>query len=115
AGRAVHSAVAATLASRLPMAFGDVAQAFAQAAHVAEGECWWRRGGGMCLETRAVLASHEPASDSLTVWSSTQTPHLGRRVLADLLERNLETIRLIAPDVGGGFGPKAPFYAEEAV
>jgi carbon-monoxide dehydrogenase large subunit len=49
------------------------------------------------------------------VWSSTQTPHLGRRVLADLLARNLESIRIIAPDVGGGFGPKAPFYAEEAV
>src|SRR6185437_15740893 len=76
---------------------------------------WVHRGGGMSLETRAVLANYEPASDQLTVWSSTQTPHLGRRVLADLLERSLETIRLIAPDVGGGFGPKAPFYAEEAV
>ena len=54
----------------------------------------------------SVLASYEPAGDMLTVWSSTQTPHLGRRVLADLLERNLETIRLIAPDVGGGFGQK---------
>ena len=62
-----------------------------------------------------MLASHEPATDMLTVWSSTQTPHLGRRTLADLLERDLESIRMIAPDVGGGFGPKAPFYAEEAV
>src|SRR2546430_17063195 len=69
----------------------------------------------MGLGTGGVLASYEPAGDMLTVWSSTQTPHLGRRVLADLLERNLESIRMIAPDVGGGFGPKAPFYAEEAV
>jgi carbon-monoxide dehydrogenase large subunit len=97
------------------MAYGDVDAAFAQAAHVIEEAFWVHRGGGMSLETRAVLASYEPASDMLTVWSSTQTPHLGRRVLADLTERNLETIRLIAPDVGGGFGPKAPFYAEEAV
>ena len=51
----------------------------------------------------------------LTVWSATQTPHLGRRTLADLLERDLESIRVIAPDVGGGFGTKAPFYPEEAV
>ena len=111
----VHSDLTTNLASRIPMAFGDVDAAFAQAAHVIEEEFWVHRGGGMCLETRAVLASHEPAGDMLTVWSSTQTPHLGRRVLADLLERNLEAIRLIAPDVGGGFGPKAPFYAEEAV
>jgi carbon-monoxide dehydrogenase large subunit len=51
----------------------------------------------------------------LTVWSATQTPHLCRATLADLFERDLEAIRVIAPHVGGGFGTKAPFYAEEAV
>src|SRR6202023_3777554 len=111
----VHSDLDTNLASRIPMAYGDVDAAFTGAAHVIEEAFWVHRGGGISLETRAVLASHEPAGDMLTGWSSTQTPHLGRRVLADLLERNLETIRLIAPDVGGGFGPKAPFYAEEAV
>jgi carbon-monoxide dehydrogenase large subunit len=111
----VHSDLASNLASRIPMSYGDIDAAFADAPHVFEEEFWVHRGGGMSLETRAVLASYEPAGDMLTVWSSTQTPHLGRRVLADLLERNLETIRMIAPDVGGGFGPKAPFYAEEAV
>src|SRR5262252_8105760 len=111
----VHSDLATNLASRIPMSYGDVDAAFSDAAHVIEEAFWVHRGGGMSLETRAVLASHEPAGDLLTVWSSTQTPHLGRRVLADLLGRNLETIRMIAPDVGGGFGPKAPFYAEEAV
>ena len=69
----------------------------------------------MAMETRAVLAHHEPASDMLTVWSGTQTPHIGRRILADLLGRDQESIRMIAPDVGGGFGPKAIFYPEEAV
>jgi aerobic carbon-monoxide dehydrogenase large subunit len=112
---AVHSDLTSNLASSIPMSYGDVDKAFAAAAHVVEEEFWVHRGGAMSLETRAVLARHDPAGDLLTVWSSTQTPHLGRRVLADLLERNLETIRMIAPDVGGGFGPKAPFYAEEAV
>ena len=56
-----------------------------------------------------------PVADLLTVWSATQTPHLCRGTLADLLERDLESIRVIAPFVGGGFGTKAPFYAEEAV
>src|SRR4030088_1486966 len=111
----VHSDLASNLAASIPMAYGDVERAFAGAAHVFDEEFWVHRGGGMSLETRAVLASYEPAGDLLTVWSSTQTPHLGRRALADLLARNLESIRVIAPDVGGGFGPKAPFYAEEAV
>ena len=69
----------------------------------------------MTLEGRAVLASYDAGSDMLTVWSATQTPHLGRGTLADLFERDLESIRVIAPYVGGGFGTKAPFYAEEAV
>src|SRR5262249_26267304 len=47
---AVHSDLATNLASRIPMAFGDVDQAFAQAAHVVEEEFWVHRGGGMCLE-----------------------------------------------------------------
>jgi carbon-monoxide dehydrogenase large subunit len=62
-----------------------------------------------------VLANYDVAADMLTVWSATQTPHLGRGTLADLFERNIESIRMIAPFVGGGFGTKAPFYPEEAV
>jgi carbon-monoxide dehydrogenase large subunit len=111
----VHTDIPSNVALVVPTAYGDVDAAFARAAHVFEEEIWAHRGGGMAMEARAVLASYEPATDMLTVWSATQTPHLGRRTLADLLERDLESIRVIAPDVGGGFGPKAPFYAEEAV
>ena len=101
--------------STFQLAYGDVDAAFANAPHVFEDELWQHRGGGMAIETRAVLASHDAATDMLTVWSGTQTPHIGRRMLADLLGRELESIRMIAPDVGGGFGPKAIFYPEEAV
>src|SRR2546430_17120373 len=69
----------------------------------------------MPREGSSVLVSHDAASDMLTVWSATQTPHLCRATLAGLLERDLEAIRVIAPHVGGGFGTKAPFYPEEAV
>jgi carbon-monoxide dehydrogenase large subunit len=69
----------------------------------------------MAMETRAVMASHDPATDILTVWAATQTPHIARRMLADQLGRHPEAIRYIAPDVGGGFGPKAIFYPEETV
>jgi carbon-monoxide dehydrogenase large subunit len=111
---AVHTDLAGNIAAEIPMSYGDVDAAFAGAAHVFEEELFLHRGGAMTLETRAVLASRD-ASGVLTVWSSTQTPHLCRATLADLFERDLEQIRVIAPLVGGGFGTKAPFYAEEAV
>ena len=111
----VHGDLSSNVASSFRLAYGDTDTAFADAAHVFTEALWQHRGGGMAMETRAVLASHDPASDLLTVWSGTQTPHLGRQALADLLDRDLQSIRMIAPDVGGGFGPKAIFYPEEAV
>jgi carbon-monoxide dehydrogenase large subunit len=110
-----HSDLATNIAAVVPMAYGDVEAAFAGAAHVFEQELFLHRGAAMPLEGRAVLASYDAGSDMLTVWSATQTPHLCRSTLADLLERDLEAIRVVAPHVGGGFGTKAPFYAEEAV
>jgi len=110
-----HAALGSNVLSTFQLAYGDVDAAFANAPHIFEDELWQHRGGGMAIETRAVLASHDAATDMLTVWSGTQTPHIGRRMLADLLGRELESIRMIAPDVGGGFGPKAIFYPEEAV
>jgi carbon-monoxide dehydrogenase large subunit len=110
-----HSDIPDNIAAEVRMAYGDVDAAFASAPHVFAETLWLHRGGGMAMETRAVAASYDATADLLTVWSSTQTPHLGRRIIADLIGRHMESIRLIAPDVGGGFGPKAPFYAEEGV
>jgi carbon-monoxide dehydrogenase large subunit len=110
-----HSDLASNIAASFPIAYGDVEAAFANAAHVFEEEMFLHRGGAMPLEGRAVLASYDAGSDVLSVWSTTQTPHLARATLADLLERDLESIRVVALCIGGGFGTKAPFYAEEAV
>src|SRR3989442_14492226 len=110
-----HSDLAGNIAAVVAMRYGDVDAAFAQSPHVFEEEFDLHRGGAMTLEGRAVLASYDAGADALTVWSATQTPHLCRGTLADLLERDLESIRVITPFVGGGFGTKAPFYAEEAV
>ncbi len=79
-----NSALNTNVAANFRLAYGDIDAAFAGAAHVFEEEIWQHRGGGMAMETRAVLASHDPASDLLTVWSGTQTPHIGRRMMADL-------------------------------
>ena len=110
-----HRDLPDNLASSFRQSFGDVEAAFADAPHVFRERLFQHRGGGMALETRGVVAHHDPATDMLTVWSATQTPHIGRRMMADLIGRSPEKIRVIAPDVGGGFGPKAIFYAEEAV
>src|SRR5215212_11841891 len=111
----VHADLTSNAAAFVPMSYGDVDAAFKNAPHVFEEEMHLHRGAAMTLEGRAVLANYDPAADMLNVWSATQTPHLCRGTLADLFERNLESIRVIAPLVGGGFGTKAPFYPEEAV
>jgi carbon-monoxide dehydrogenase large subunit len=102
-------------AALFKVGYGDIASAFRTAAHVFKEEIWHHRGCGHPLETRAVLADPNLRDRRLTVLSSTQTPHLAKRSLAEMLDRDPESIRVIAPDVGGGFGPKAIFYAEEAV
>jgi aerobic carbon-monoxide dehydrogenase large subunit len=65
------------------------------------------------LECRGVLAWVEPKTNILTVWSSTQMPHLVRRQIAAQLDLPEERVRVIAPDIGGGFGPKVFAYPEE--
>jgi carbon-monoxide dehydrogenase large subunit len=67
------------------------------------------------LECRGVLAWLEPKTNILTVWSSTQMPHLVRRQIASQLELPEERVRVIAPDIGGGFGPKVFVYPEEVL
>ena len=110
-----HSDLAGNVAALMQMSYGDMDAAFSGAAHVFEEEIFQHRGAAMTLETRAVLATHNHVGDVLTVWSATQTPHLCQRTIADLLERELPSVRVIAPFVGGGFGTKAPFYSEEIV
>ena len=100
---------------QLRNAFGDIEAAFAAADHVFSAAFMQHRGGCHAMETRGVLARDDPYGDGLTVWSSTQCPYLVRRALAKYLGEAEERVRIIAPDVGGGFGPKAGFYAEEIV
>jgi carbon-monoxide dehydrogenase large subunit len=110
-----HGDLASNAVARLPMSYGDVEGAFSRAAHVFEEVFFLHRGAAMPLEGRAVLASPDPLSGVLTIWSATQTPHICARTIAELLDRDLDSVRVIAPFVGGGFGTKAPFYAEEIV
>ena len=95
--------------------FGDTDGAFAEAAHVSRRRLHSGRLACHPMEPRGVVAEHDPRTDLLTVWSSTQIPHPLRTALAKALGRPAHRIRVVAPDVGGGFGVKAIPYAEELV
>jgi aerobic carbon-monoxide dehydrogenase large subunit len=97
------------------LAAGDIAAA-AQSAEIAVSrEFRMRRQSGAPLECRGVLACRDHRLDELVLYASTQTPHTLRVALAELLDLEERLIRIVAPDVGGGFGPKARLYPEEVV
>ena len=67
----------------------------------------------VAIEARACLAEYEPGRDALTLHSSTQVPGIVRDALAAALGLPGHQVRVVAPDVGGGFGGKASLYPEE--
>jgi len=93
---------------------GDVDKAFAAAEHIVRLRIASPRLVALALEPRGVLAKPEPTGD-LTVWLSTQSPHRVRADLATAIGFPEHRIRVIAPDVGGGFGSKGTLYREEAL
>ncbi|HEX4411421.1 MAG TPA: xanthine dehydrogenase family protein molybdopterin-binding subunit [Xanthobacteraceae bacterium] len=109
-----HSDAKHNLAASFASAYGDIDGAFARASHVVEDSFWTHRGVAHSMECRGCVAAYDAFEDKLTLWSSTQTPLVAARLLADLFGREESNIRVVAPDVGGGFGPKLVFYPEEA-
>src|SRR5579864_759141 len=91
---------------------GDPDAAFAQAAGVVELRTVSNRHSGIPLENRGCIAEFD-ADQTLTLWTSSQIPHLVRTGLADVLGLPESNIRVVAPDVGGGFGIKAHLFPEE--
>ena len=71
------------------------------------------KGGGHAIETRGVVARFDPDDDMLTVWINTQMPHRAKAVMVAALGLSEHQVRVIVPDTGGGFGPKAVFHPEE--
>jgi carbon-monoxide dehydrogenase large subunit len=92
---------------------GDVAGAFARADTIVRETIRRHRYTSGPIETRAYLASYESATGHLTMWASTQTPHILRSLLAESIAMPEHRVRVITPAVGGGFGCKIPLYQEE--
>jgi carbon-monoxide dehydrogenase large subunit len=90
---------------------GDLEAGFAEADVIIERRVVNHRTAGAAIEPRGVLAEYR--ADRLTVWSSTQVPHFLRLFLSILLGIGEDRVRVIAPEVGGGFGSKLQIYAEE--
>jgi carbon-monoxide dehydrogenase large subunit len=107
----VHEAIGTNKSHEWSLGGGDIEGGIAAADVVVERRIVNHRVAGAAIEPRAVLA--EDRAGSLTVWSSTQVPHFLRVFLAVLLNISQERVRVIAPEVGGGFGSKLQIYGEE--
>jgi carbon-monoxide dehydrogenase large subunit len=94
---------------------GDVDSALGSAHLVVERSFRTNRHAGVPLEGRAGVASWDPSDGSLTLWNGTQSPHMLRHGIAELLGLAEHRVRVIAPDVGGGFGVKVSLYPEDAL
>ena len=89
--------------------------AFAKAEIVISQRMMNQRLAPSAMEPRGVVAHFEPGKDSMTIWSSTQNPHILRSFIAALTGLGQDRVRAIAPEVGGGFGAKINIYGEEYV
>jgi carbon-monoxide dehydrogenase large subunit len=113
AAELVHTASEDNVVFDFSISKGDCNRALQNAPHLIQERYRHRRHCAVPMEGRGVAAILEPRPHRLTVWSSTQVPHSVQRQIATQLGLSQEMIRVIAPNVGGGFGCKVVVYPEE--
>jgi carbon-monoxide dehydrogenase large subunit len=111
----IHSKWPDNIAFRSDLKHGNLIKAFKQADRIVRQRLVHQRLAPIAIEPRAVLARYLANERELTVWSSTQIPHILRSNLAQMLDLPENQVRVIAPEVGGGFGSKLNVYAEEGL
>ncbi|HEY1657386.1 MAG TPA: xanthine dehydrogenase family protein molybdopterin-binding subunit [Candidatus Sulfotelmatobacter sp.] len=113
----VHDDLPDNIAAQFGQETGDVSAALADCDCVITERFTIGRVSSQAMETRAVVARFEPNSSTarLTVWTNTQSPHLTRGLLSQQLGLPRHDIRVIAPDIGGGFGVKNRYYPEHTL
>lgn len=110
----VHDDVPGNIAAHVMQSVGEPDRVFASAPHILSETLTIERGAALPMECRAVLARWDAADNMLTCWISTQGPIPLRNGLAAIFHLPEHKVRVIAPDVGGGFGTKIMlFYPEE--
>jgi carbon-monoxide dehydrogenase large subunit len=110
----VHAG-AGNVVGQISKVIGDVDRAFADAEVVVEDHPAHDRVSAMAIETRGLCAAFDPATQSVTVWAPHQGPYHLRGAVAARLGLPVESVRVIAPDTGGGFGPKEGIYPEDVL
>ncbi|HZX68015.1 MAG TPA: molybdopterin cofactor-binding domain-containing protein [Candidatus Elarobacter sp.] len=111
----VHESLGTNVAFTFPFSAGDPDAAFAAADVKVKQRIVNQRVAPVPIEPRSMVANYDAGMQQLTMYSATQIPHLLRTQLAVVLGLPENKIRVIAPEVGGGFGAKLNVYAEEAV
>ena len=112
----VHADVGSNVAAHVIQRKGDYAAAKQQAHLVVRRRFHYDHGASAPIETRGVVAQWDARAGKLTVWDTTQAPVVIRNGLAAMLKLNEKQVRVIAPFIGGGFGPKIMmFYPEEVL
>jgi len=111
----IHSEWPDNVAFRSDLKHGNLTKAFKEAHKIVRQRLVHQRLAPIAIEPRAVLARYLAGEKELTVWSSTQIPHLLKGHLSQMLKLAESQVRVIAPDVGGGFGSKLNVYAEEGL
>lgn len=111
----VHGDLGTNVAFSAPTEVGDPDAAFESADVVLSERIVNQRQIPIAIEPRVVVADYDPGYDKLTVWSTTQVPHFVRLLVAAVCGHPESKVRVVAPEVGGGFGSKLNFYAEEAL
>ncbi len=114
-GPVIHEQFGTNISYKLTAGEGDIEAALKSADKVLKQRILHRRLAPIAMEGRGVLARYYPGEQELTLWTSTQIPHLARTQVAIMLGIPENKLRLIAPEVGGGFGSKLNVYAEEAL
>ena len=114
-GPVIHDGSATTSLIKLTSGEGDIDAAFAAADRTVKQRILHKRLAPIAMEPRGVLARYFPGEEELTLWSSTQIPHLMRTQVALMIGMPENKLRVITPEVGGGFGSKLNVYAEEAL
>ena len=111
----VHQSLGTNICFHQHISHGDVDAAFAKADKIVERRIVNQRVAALPLECRASLAEYRRGEGSLVVYAGTQFPHVMRTQIASILGLRENQVRVIAPEVGGGFGAKANVYPEEMV
>jgi carbon-monoxide dehydrogenase large subunit len=114
-GAVIHEQFGDNIAYKLTSGEGDVDAGLQAADRIVTQKMAHQRLAPIAMEPRGVLARYFPGEEELTIWSSTQIPHLLRTQLALMIGIPENKLRVITPEVGGGFGSKLNVYAEEAL